>query len=1387
MSFTRRLLVLPALGLALLPAAAASTTPSDRTVFSHSIREVPGIAATSASTHVTRVALKDEEASALITFEVALRMRNFDELQARIAQGEQISRAEMEARYFPLAADHDGVVQWLKAQGLQVTRTDDNRLAVFARGPVSTVAQALQASFARVAASDGREFTSAVTAPSLPVTLSGAVLGLHGLQPHLRMRALSLPLAPQPSLQLSTGYTPTQIASAYNATGLGTDGTGQTIAIYALGLPSYSDLSTFWTNEGVAQTTANVTEVAVGEGAASTTDSTTAGKEILEEVTLDTEWTGALAPGAKIRIYGANPDDPGESDEILQQVYADLATIPSIHQLCICIGTVELEVEQDYLVIEAQYMATLASAGVSVLVASGDSGAYGDTTYEPSVLQVTTPTSDPDVTGVGGTTLVLSGNQISSENAWNSSGGGVSAVYSRPVWQTGTGVPPGTMRVVPDVAAAADPNDGAAFYYKGSMQSVGGTSWAAPIWTGFVALLNTNRSTPLGFLNPKLYPLNPAGTTAGAFRDITSGNNGYYQAGTGYDAVTGLGVPNMAVLLTEAFSTTVPLAIPSQLGNISTTVGQPATFHVDAVGVPTLAYQWQRMANGASSWTSLSDNATYGGSATATLVVNPATQAMGGDKFQCIVSNSGGSATSNPETLTVNTLGVTTFAGWPGSAGSANGTGWAARFASPGSVRTDSAGNVYVADSFNNTVRKITPAGVVTTLAGTPGKAGGADGPAASASFNGTAGVAPDASGNIYVADNGNDTIRMISAAGVVSTVAGSAGVQGVVDGTGTAARFYDPQNLAYDPTSGNVFVADGQGNVIRKVTPAGVVTTFAGTPVSGGPATAGSSDGTGGAAQFSDPTGIGVDNQGNIYVSDTGNDTIRKITPAGVVTTLAGYPKASGSADGIGSAARFNLPTGLTPDGSGNVFVGDNGNATVRVVTPSGQVTTVAGKAGAVENVDGLNAAARFSGPNDVAVDSSGVLYVADGQNGDYTWDSGNETIRRIVPGSAATLSITTQPSSVTAATGSSFSLSVGAVGPGVLSYQWYLNGSAIAGAVNSTYTVVSAATTDAGSYTVSVTGASGSVSSAAATVTVYVTTGPTSRLVNISTRAQVGTGGSIAIAGIHVDGASGVTKTVLVRGIGPALSQFGLSGVLASPTIAVYDTSGAVIVSNTGWGNAPVAGPSSVAAAFRQATAADMSQVGAFSLASGTADSAVVVSLPSGSYTIELSGVNAAVGIGLVEVYEMNNSDPDILTDISTRAQVGTGGNALIAGFVVAGTQSKTVLVRGIGPTLGSTFGVSGSLAQPVVSVYDGNSLLIASDTGWGNAPVKGISTSTATFRQATAADMSGAGAFSLNAGSLDSAMVLVLPPGNYSAWITGAGSTTGVALAEVYLIQP
>jgi sugar lactone lactonase YvrE len=325
---------------------------------------------------------------------------------------------------------------------------------------------------------------------------------------------------------------------------------------------------------------------------------------------------------------------------------------------------------------------------------------------------------------------------------------------------------------------------------------------------------------------------------------------------------------------------------------------------------------------------------------------------------------------------------VTTLAGTPGMFGSQDGTGSAARFNGPRGVAVDGAGTVYVADTGNQRIRQVTAAGVVTTLAGSF-RQGGFDGPAATARFNNPEGIAVDAAGVVYVADTTSDTIRKI-ASGTVTTLAGFVGSFGSADGQEQAARFAYPFGVAFD-SNRTLYVADRQNHTIRKITQAGVVTTFAGLAD-----TPGSIDGTGSAARVSSPSGVAVDNGGTVYVFDTGNFTIRQITPDGVVTTLAGLAGSPGNADGTGSAARFSSQGGIAVDSTGLVYVADALNQTIRRIGPGGVVTTIAGSPGLIGNADGAGSAARFTNPRGLAVDGSGIVYIA---------DTSNHTIRSMTP----------------------------------------------------------------------------------------------------------------------------------------------------------------------------------------------------------------------------------------------------------------------------------------------------------------------------------------------------------------------------------------------------
>ncbi|HEV7768164.1 MAG TPA: SMP-30/gluconolactonase/LRE family protein, partial [Thermoanaerobaculia bacterium] len=316
---------------------------------------------------------------------------------------------------------------------------------------------------------------------------------------------------------------------------------------------------------------------------------------------------------------------------------------------------------------------------------------------------------------------------------------------------------------------------------------------------------------------------------------------------------------------------------------------------------------------------------------------------------------------------------VSTLAGRPGGFGTADGTGSAARFWWPHGIDVDGNGNVFVCDRISQTIRKISPAGDVITFAGASMSAGSSDGDGIAARFNDPSDLATDSAGFIYIADSDNSTIRKISPTGTVTTLAGLASSTGSTDGTGSAARFKQPAGVAIDG-GGFVYVADTENSTIRKITPSGDVSTLAGLALHPG-----SANGNGSAARFNRPEGMVTDATGNLYVADTENHTIRKISPSGDVTTLAGVALQSGSSDGSGSAARFNSPRGIAVDVAGNLYVSDTGSSTIRKITPSGFVTTVAGSTGKNGSADGSGSTARFSYIAGLAVGNDGRVYISD------------------------------------------------------------------------------------------------------------------------------------------------------------------------------------------------------------------------------------------------------------------------------------------------------------------------------------------------------------------------------------------------------------------------
>jgi Immunoglobulin domain/Domain of unknown function (DUF5122) beta-propeller len=424
----------------------------------------------------------------------------------------------------------------------------------------------------------------------------------------------------------------------------------------------------------------------------------------------------------------------------------------------------------------------------------------------------------------------------------------------------------------------------------------------------------------------------------------------------------------------------------------------------------------------------------------------------------------------------------------------------------------------------------------------------------------------------------------------------------------------------------------------------------------------------------------------------------------------------------------------------------------------------------------------------NPVAGATSATLNIASAQ----TTDSGSYTVTLTnsygsVTSSPAVLTvflpgaepaIAVQPLSQSVDAGSNASFTVVASGPAALSYQWYFDGHAIVGATSATYVQGGVFRGAAGSYTVSVTAGAVTVSSAPATLTVL-----SSQLINLSARAYVGTGSNILIAGYVVSGTG--TKAALVRAVGPGLLPFGITGFLAAPVLSLFDGSGAMVATNTDWGSSPAHGPSPVVATLASATTGAFSAVGAFNLTAGSADSAMSVVLPAGlPFTAQVAGAGGTTGTALVELYDADTGpQTSRMVNLSSRAFVGTGTENLIVGFNISGPAPEKVLIRAVGPGL-AQFGVGGILAVPQLTLYDGNGKVIATNTGWGNAPVAGSSTVQATIGTPTSATFSSVGAFGVTGGSADCALVATLLPGSsYTAEVTGVGSTTGVALAEIY----
>lgn len=472
------------------------------------------------------------------------------ELERRVAAGEIVDATTLKTTFGADAADSQRLKDWLRQAGFTIDGESDDHRSVYASAPAKTVASALQVDFVRVAR-DGISYTSARNAPSLPSDIGASVQHIGGLQPflhagkHLRGPVAVPALGPTASAQLHPPYVPSNIIHAYGGAGLKLDGSGQGIAILIDTLPLDTDLQAFWTKAGVNGNLARVKKVNVtGRPLPAPTG----------EESLDAEWTTGIAPGANVSIYATATLQFSDLDSGLQAILRDASADPTLRILSISLGLSELLTPPAVIQSQHALFLRLAALGVNVLVSSGDDGSNP----QGKGLAVEYPASDPLVLAVGGTSLRLStSSQRLRETAWTGSGGGNSVRFPKSSWQVGPGVPANVSgRLVPDVSSVADPNTGALVFVNGQASQIGGTSWSAPTWAGFVAWINQARAQaqppkkPVPPLASQLYPLNPA-LHPGTFFDVVAGTNGQYRAGPGYDEVTGLGSPVLGQLVAK--------------------------------------------------------------------------------------------------------------------------------------------------------------------------------------------------------------------------------------------------------------------------------------------------------------------------------------------------------------------------------------------------------------------------------------------------------------------------------------------------------------------------------------------------------------------------------------------------------------------------------------------------------------------------------------------------------------------------------------------------------------------------------------------------------------------------------------------------------------------
>ena len=881
-------------------------------------------------------------------------------------------------RFGPTAKDYQAVIAFAQSNGLRVTATHPNRMLVDVNGSVADIEKALHLTMHVYRhPTEKRLFHAPDAEPSLDLAVP--VSGIIGLDDYSR---------PRPGLQ-ATLLANTQSLPRNTGSGLG--GTYMGKDFRAAYVPD-SSLDGSGQSVGLLEFDGyNASDIRHYEDHAG-----------LPAVTL----TNVLIDGAS-----GNPSGNGGELEVSLDIDMAISMATNLSQVVVYIAPNSNDSPWADLLnrmandnvakqlscswyqpggaanpVTDEIFQQMAAQGQSFFTSSGDYDAYTGL--------IPFPEDSPYTTQVGGTTLTTSGpgGSWESETVWNrgniGSGGGISTQYPIPDWQTNISMSANagstTMRNTPDVALTADN-----VYVRadGENYAVSGTSCAAPLWAGFTALINqlavADGQPAAGFINPQLDAIGTGPTYTSAFHDITTGNNTSstsptkFYAVSGYDLCTGWGTPSGQNLIAR-------LAIPDIL--ITPASGFSS---IGSVGGPfTIASQSFSLTNSGKSpvsWT-LTNTSLWLNACPSGGNLTP-----GGPAASLTVSLN--SVASN---LLVGIYSATLW-----FTNLTTGTGQSRQFilniGSPPVITQQPTNQTVVAGgtaSFNVAVSSAGPCtyqwqlngnnlpdNIITTVAGN-GTAKFFDyiGMATNALLNSPSGVAADGAGNLFIADTGNNCIRQVDTNGVITTVAGSGSAGYAGDGgEATNASLDSPYAVAVDE-AGNLFIADLGNNCIRQVDTNGIITTVAGT---------GSADdaGDGGAAtnaSLSAPSSVAVDAVGNLFIADTGNDCIRQVDTNGIITTVAGNGSAGYTGDG-GAATNASLgyPFGVAVDGADNLFIADTYNNCIREVDVNGVITTVAGNGSAGYAGDGGAATnAILDYPFGVTVDGADNLFIADTYN---------------------------------------------------------------------------------------------------------------------------------------------------------------------------------------------------------------------------------------------------------------------------------------------------------------------------------------------------------------------------------------------------------------------